>query len=360
MSMKNQVLLAFGNELNFWSSNLFYKILGRERVNGLFLPSFSLDSSFYTISSPDLIKMHLHNRMVIASRVYPKWRKIEDLKEVAERLYFFSENKFVGLSFTFLNMGTLLLLVEKLKDLIQQLGHIELNLVPAFFMLDMKARDRFLFRFTDALSESMNILQTDSLKIYVKIPLDWMRSDYLKALQDSGVDTVIVSLHSVASYNGIPYFLHSPFLSRLFLEKISLLKLINDDFALNYGFSIDLDGIESLDNIPKTVSILQLDLNLLLGDSSIQYVLPKLKIEKISSITFDDKLQDMNFKAKIDNIGCDRCKNAYLCKEICPNDAIYIKNNIPFVNPNKCNACGLCIALCPQEAIKWVRLIVPD
>ncbi|CAB3289587.1 Iron-sulfur protein clustered with CO dehydrogenase/acetyl-CoA synthase [Methanocaldococcus lauensis] len=47
---------------------------------------------------------------------------------------------------------------------------------------------------------------------------------------------------------------------------------------------------------------------------------------------------------------CMQCEKAP-CMEICPVDAIYLKENIPIVNKEKCIACGMCAIACPIGAI---------
>ncbi|MCK4651108.1 4Fe-4S binding protein [Candidatus Babeliales bacterium] len=45
-------------------------------------------------------------------------------------------------------------------------------------------------------------------------------------------------------------------------------------------------------------------------------------------------------------IGCGACIN------VCPVNAIYIKNNKAFINQEKCIHCGKCLTICPFEAIQ--------
>ncbi|MEN3013743.1 MAG: RnfABCDGE type electron transport complex subunit B [Endomicrobiia bacterium] len=42
------------------------------------------------------------------------------------------------------------------------------------------------------------------------------------------------------------------------------------------------------------------------------------------------------------------------CVEVCPFDAIFIKNNVAEVDPLKCTGCGLCVRVCPNKLIKLV------
>jgi len=55
---------------------------------------------------------------------------------------------------------------------------------------------------------------------------------------------------------------------------------------------------------------------------------------------------------KADNVPvfCMQCEDAP-CYNICPVDAIYLKENIPIVDKNKCIACGMCEIACPIGTI---------
>ncbi|MBW9222714.1 4Fe-4S dicluster domain-containing protein [Methanothermococcus sp. SCGC AD-155-C09] len=49
-------------------------------------------------------------------------------------------------------------------------------------------------------------------------------------------------------------------------------------------------------------------------------------------------------------IFCMQCENAP-CMNICPVDAIYLKDNIPIVNRDRCIGCSMCEIVCPIGAI---------
>jgi electron transport complex protein RnfB len=44
-------------------------------------------------------------------------------------------------------------------------------------------------------------------------------------------------------------------------------------------------------------------------------------------------------------IGCSKCV------KVCPVDAIMVKNNLAYIDPNKCISCGKCHPVCPTSAI---------
>ena len=52
---------------------------------------------------------------------------------------------------------------------------------------------------------------------------------------------------------------------------------------------------------------------------------------------------------KINKKKCDGCRT---CINICPVNAISIKNNKAIINQKKCIKCGACISFCPQNAIE--------
>jgi heterodisulfide reductase subunit A len=46
-----------------------------------------------------------------------------------------------------------------------------------------------------------------------------------------------------------------------------------------------------------------------------------------------------------------RCSGCELCAEICPYQAITMKNRTAVVNEMDCRGCGVCAAICPSSAI---------
>jgi Na+-translocating ferredoxin:NAD+ oxidoreductase subunit B len=49
--------------------------------------------------------------------------------------------------------------------------------------------------------------------------------------------------------------------------------------------------------------------------------------------------------------GCIACK---LCQKACKFDAIYIENNLAYIDQSKCIGCGLCVKACPQNVIEFI------
>ena len=39
----------------------------------------------------------------------------------------------------------------------------------------------------------------------------------------------------------------------------------------------------------------------------------------------------------------------------CPNQAIFLKDNVAVIDYTKCNGCGTCVSKCPKKAIQWVE-----
>ena len=52
------------------------------------------------------------------------------------------------------------------------------------------------------------------------------------------------------------------------------------------------------------------------------------------------------------NVGCIACG---LCVKNCPQQAIFLKNNVAVIDYTKCNGCGTCVTKCPKKAIHWVE-----
>ncbi len=48
------------------------------------------------------------------------------------------------------------------------------------------------------------------------------------------------------------------------------------------------------------------------------------------------------------------CLGIGSCADVCPMDAISIKNGVAFVNENKCIGCGKCVEVCPRRVVEIV------
>lgn len=48
------------------------------------------------------------------------------------------------------------------------------------------------------------------------------------------------------------------------------------------------------------------------------------------------------------------CKKCGKCMEMCPNDAIYVENDIMKIDESKCLLCGYCSTACPEFAIRMI------
>ena len=42
-------------------------------------------------------------------------------------------------------------------------------------------------------------------------------------------------------------------------------------------------------------------------------------------------------------------------RQDCPQQAIFLKNNVAVIDYTKCNGCGTCVAKCPKKAIQWIE-----
>jgi Fe-S-cluster-containing hydrogenase component 2 len=48
----------------------------------------------------------------------------------------------------------------------------------------------------------------------------------------------------------------------------------------------------------------------------------------------------------------DKCVGCGVCIDVCPVNAIYMKDGIAFIDQEKCIHCGKCISKCPFGAIQ--------
>ncbi len=55
---------------------------------------------------------------------------------------------------------------------------------------------------------------------------------------------------------------------------------------------------------------------------------------------------------KICKVGCIGCG---ICEKNCPQQAVFVKNNVALIDYTKCNGCGICVAKCPKKAIQWIE-----
>lgn len=56
----------------------------------------------------------------------------------------------------------------------------------------------------------------------------------------------------------------------------------------------------------------------------------------------------MDYKIEITS----RCINCDNCRNICPEDAVFILPDIYAIDNWACSFCGLCIEICPADSIK--------
>ncbi len=45
------------------------------------------------------------------------------------------------------------------------------------------------------------------------------------------------------------------------------------------------------------------------------------------------------------------CKQCGICMDVCPQDAIYEKEGIYYINADKCTNCGVCVEKCPNGSM---------
>lgn len=54
-------------------------------------------------------------------------------------------------------------------------------------------------------------------------------------------------------------------------------------------------------------------------------------------------------------ISMESCKSCGLCMDICPDSAVYAKDDYYWIDYDYCKGCGLCAYECPAEAIEMVQ-----
>ena len=48
------------------------------------------------------------------------------------------------------------------------------------------------------------------------------------------------------------------------------------------------------------------------------------------------------------------CKSCGICRDVCPDTAVFVKEEKYLINYDYCKGCGLCAYECPVDAIKMV------
>jgi len=54
-------------------------------------------------------------------------------------------------------------------------------------------------------------------------------------------------------------------------------------------------------------------------------------------------------------IDAEKCRLTGECMKVCPEKAIYVKNDKAVIDYDKCTLDGICIPACPNEAIRLVE-----
>lgn len=54
-------------------------------------------------------------------------------------------------------------------------------------------------------------------------------------------------------------------------------------------------------------------------------------------------------------IDLELCKACGICEEVCPDNAVYVEEEIYYIDYDYCKGCGLCAYECPADAIEIVR-----
>jgi NAD-dependent dihydropyrimidine dehydrogenase PreA subunit len=50
-------------------------------------------------------------------------------------------------------------------------------------------------------------------------------------------------------------------------------------------------------------------------------------------------------------VDSEKCTGCGECIEVCPLDAIALKDEVAVINEEECSDCGSCVDVCPSEAI---------
>ncbi|MFX0073808.1 MAG: 4Fe-4S binding protein [Candidatus Hermodarchaeota archaeon] len=82
-------------------------------------------------------------------------------------------------------------------------------------------------------------------------------------------------------------------------------------------------------------------------------------LSRIVKIPNPGDMMVVNFYAEVDEDYCAGCEN---CVEICPMNAIKLRDSLAIVEKKRCIGCGNCVAKCPSEAIslhKRERQFIP-
>ena len=53
-------------------------------------------------------------------------------------------------------------------------------------------------------------------------------------------------------------------------------------------------------------------------------------------------------------IDLELCKTCGICEEVCPDNAVYVEDEIYYIDYEYCKGCGLCAHECPVDAIEMV------
>ncbi|MBW1698314.1 MAG: 4Fe-4S binding protein [Deltaproteobacteria bacterium] len=48
------------------------------------------------------------------------------------------------------------------------------------------------------------------------------------------------------------------------------------------------------------------------------------------------------------------CKACGICRDVCPDTSVFVKESIYVINYDYCKGCGLCAHECPADAIRMV------